>query len=150
LGPFGVVGRVGEFDYRLKLPAGLKVHDVFHVDRLSTWKENEVNGQEPKAPPPMEVDAEKEYKVDQILDSRFYRRQLQYLVRWEGYSWGHDSWEPAKNLVHADKAIKKFHKKNPKYTSKYRLGMGDRPVSRHWTDHCGQWILGGGNVVKQT
>jgi hypothetical protein len=38
LGPFTVVKRVGDLNYQLALPPLLKLHDVFHVDRLSPWK----------------------------------------------------------------------------------------------------------------
>ena len=37
LGPFKVLERVGDLDYRLELPVWLKIHDVIHVNRLSPW-----------------------------------------------------------------------------------------------------------------
>lgn len=61
---------------------------------------------------PIEVDGEEEYEVEEILDSRIFRRQLQYLVRWKGYGPGDNSWEPAKNIT-ADEIISEFHNKNP-------------------------------------
>ncbi|EEB93840.1 hypothetical protein MPER_07457, partial [Moniliophthora perniciosa FA553] len=102
LGPYEVVERIGDLDYRLKLPPAMKVHNVFHVNRLSPWKGNEVNGQ--RAPPPeaVEVEGEEEHFVEEVLDSRVYRKKLQYLVRWEGYGEEEDSWEPAENLEHAE------------------------------------------------
>ena len=99
--------------YELDLPATLKIHPVFHVDRLSRYEGNEVNGQRPPPPEPVMVDGEEEYKVDRILDSRYFRRQLQYLVRWKGYGEGEDSWEPAKNVANAQELIEDFHRKNP-------------------------------------
>ena len=51
LGPFTVTKVLSDVDYQLALPPALKVHDVFHVDRLSPYKGNEVNGLEP--PPPV-------------------------------------------------------------------------------------------------
>ena len=113
LGPFEVTERVGDLDYRLALPPALKLHNVFHVDRLSPWRGNEVNGRTPPPPDPIEVDGEEEYEVDRILDSRRYRNQLQYLVRWKGYGEGKDSWEPAKNLDNAPEAVADFHRRNP-------------------------------------
>ena len=101
LGPYTVTKRVGEMAYELDLPATLKIHPVFHVDRLSRYQGNEVNGQRPPPPEPVMVDGEEEYEVDRILDSRYFRRQLQYLVRWKRYREGEDSWEPAKHLEHA-------------------------------------------------
>ena len=39
LGPFEVTEVLSDVDYRLALPPALRLHDVFHVDRLSPYKE---------------------------------------------------------------------------------------------------------------
>jgi hypothetical protein len=112
LGPFTVVKRVGDLDYQLALPPSLKLHDVFHVDRLSPWKGNEVNGELPPPPGPIEIDDEEEYEVEAILDSRFFRRRLQYLVQWKGYDAGHNMWIPWFN-VNSEELVNAFHRRNP-------------------------------------
>jgi len=45
-------------DYQLDLPPALKVHDVFHVDRLSAYRGNEVNRLMPPPPEPVTVEGE--------------------------------------------------------------------------------------------
>ena len=46
LGPFEVLERVGDLDYRLKLPWGRhRIHPVFHVDKLFPHRGNEINGE---------------------------------------------------------------------------------------------------------
>lgn len=115
LGPYLVTEKRSALDYELDLSAspGLRIHNVFHVDRLSPWHGNEVNALKPMPPPPIEVEGEEEYEVEAILDSRLFRRQFQYLVWWKGYGTEHNSWEPSKNITHADKEVKKFHEKYP-------------------------------------
>jgi hypothetical protein len=113
LGPYEVTERTGELTYRLALPPAMRQHPVFHVDRLSPWEGNDVHGYQPPPPDPIEVDNALEYEVDQILDSRKYRNQLQYLVKWQGYDQGHNSWEPATNLTHCSELVKAFHAKHP-------------------------------------
>jgi hypothetical protein len=112
LGPFTVVKRVGDLNYKLALPPSLKLHDVFHADRLSPWKGNKVNGELPLPPGPIEINDEEEYEVDAILDSRFFRRQLQYLVQWKGYDAGHNMWIPWFN-VNSEELVTAFHRNNP-------------------------------------
>ena len=51
--------------------------------------------------------------MEQILRVRQYRRQVQYLIRWKGFTEAHDSWEPATN-IHADELIQEFYKRYPK------------------------------------
>ena len=99
--------------YELDLLATLKIHPVFHVDQLSRYQGNEVNRQRPPPPEPVMVDGEEEYEVDRILDSRYFRQQLQYLVHWKGYREGEDSWEPAKNITNTQELIEEFYRKNP-------------------------------------
>ena len=86
---------------------------MFHVDRLSPYKGNEVNGQEPPPPEAVTIEGKEEYEVDHIQDSKMFGRTLKYLVRWTGYGEGEDTWEPAKNLAHAPEKVQEFHARNP-------------------------------------
>ena len=115
LGPFTVVKRHGEHDYRLDLPPSYKLHPVFHYEKLSPCTETDQYGRY-QEPEPLEVDSELEYEVEEILDSKINRRYkhgILYLVRWKGYDQGHDSWEPLANLSNAHKLVVKFHKAHP-------------------------------------
>jgi hypothetical protein len=94
LGPFRVRKQVSPYTYELGLPASIRIHRVQPVSLLDPVAENPLEGQVVLPPPSVEVDGEEEYQVSSIEDSRMYRNQLQYLIRWTGY----DSltWEPAK------------------------------------------------------
>ena len=64
-------------------------------------------------PPPDLIDGHEEWEIDFIKDSRFSRRQLQYLVHWRGFDVSEDSWEPASTMAHATEAIAEFHERYP-------------------------------------
>ena len=113
LGQFEITEVISDVDYRLVLPPALKIHDVFHVDRLSLYKGNNVNSLTPPPPDPVTVDGKEEYEVDHIRDSKLFGRTLKYLVHWAGYSEGEDTWEPASNLKHSPEKIQEFHAQNP-------------------------------------
>ena len=115
LGPYEITERVGELDYRLKLPPALKVHNVFHVDRLSPWRGNSINGELPPAPETIKVNGKEQYELGEVLDSRWSKRyrRLEYLCRWKGYDESEDTWEPARNLENSPKLVAAFHKKYP-------------------------------------
>ena len=79
---------------------------------LTPYKETALNGKSFQEPAPDLIDGQPEWEVESILGVRRRRNQLQYLVRWKGFSEAHDSWEPAKN-VHASKLIQEFYKRHP-------------------------------------
>ena len=68
IGPSTVIQVRYNDDYELDLPLVLKIHLVFHVNRLSLYKETEENGK-PPPPEPVEVDREEEWEIERILDS---------------------------------------------------------------------------------
>ena len=112
LGPFEITEVLSDVDYRLKLPPALRIHDVFHINHLSPYKGNEVNGLEPPPPQPVTVNGEEEYEVDHIRDSKMFGRTLKYLVCWKGYGEGEDTWEPEWNLKHTPAKLAEFHAQN--------------------------------------
>ncbi|QRW21684.1 Retrotransposable element Tf2 protein [Rhizoctonia solani] len=63
-------------------------------------------------------EGKEEYKVEQILDSKWKvrskARKLWYIVKWKGYNKGSNSWEPVDNMGNAKEAIEEFHKEHPK------------------------------------
>ncbi len=70
--------------YQLDLPKALQnIHDVFHVSLLEPY--HTVEGHAPPTPPLIEVDAEDQAKIEEVLDSRMHYGKLQYLVKWLGY-----------------------------------------------------------------
>ncbi|KAG5720268.1 hypothetical protein E4T56_gene3342 [Termitomyces sp. T112] len=70
-------------------------------------------GQRPSRPPPVEVEDEYHYEVNEILDSQIVRGRLQYLVCWKGYGPEDDTWKPQKNLDRAPDKLRDFHRRNP-------------------------------------
>ena len=90
-----------------------RLHPVFNVVKLTPAPPDPIVGRQPAPPPEPElIDGEEEYVVEEILDSRMFRKKLQYLIKWEGYGVEHNSWEYATE-VHAPQRVKDFHRKNP-------------------------------------
>ena len=88
----------------------MNIHPVFHVSLLEPY---EGSNRTEEAPPPVLVDEEEEYEVDQVLDSRLHFRHLQYLVKWKGYSDAKNSWLPEGELGNAAELTEEFHRRYP-------------------------------------
>jgi hypothetical protein len=116
LGPYPVERKVGRSAYRLKLPPAMsRLHPVFNVVKLREAPEDPIVGRHSSIlPPPVLVDGDgnEEYEVAEILDSRLYRRKLQYLVRWKGYGYEDNSWVNEQD-VHAPDFVAEFYRLQP-------------------------------------
>jgi len=114
LGPFEIECQVGPLVYRLKLPHGMRqLHPVFNVVKLSAALEDLILGRKPQTPPPsIIVDGEEEWEVEEILDSRWYRKRFQFLVKWKDFSREHNSWEVASDVKALD-LVTKYYWKHP-------------------------------------
>jgi len=114
LGPFEVECQVGPLAYRLKLPHGLRqLHLVFNVVKLSAAPDDPIPGRKPQAPPPpIIVNGELEWEVEEVLDSCWHWRRFQFLIKWKGFSREHNSWEVASN-VKAPDLVAEYYQRHP-------------------------------------
>jgi len=70
-----------------------------------------------------------------VLDSRLVRGTLQYLVAWKGFPREEWTWEPAKNLAGAKKAVELFHRNNPtkpRRSAIRMINLLDPPNKKYW------------------
>ena len=67
--------------YKLKLPEFMHVHDVFHPDLLRPAVDDLLHGQKNEFSGSIVINDEDEWKIDDILNFRRYRRRLQYRVK---------------------------------------------------------------------
>ena len=113
LGPFTIEKKIGKAAYRLKLPPTMRIHPVFHVSLLEPVRPNDIPGRIQDPSPPIIIDDYEEYEVEEVLDSRFRRRKLQYYVHWRGYPVSARTWEPCENLANAQDLVDEFHRAYP-------------------------------------
>jgi hypothetical protein len=130
LGPFKVIGVVGEQAYELELPEKWTIHPVFHVSLLEPYKSRP--GEDPASHPEAELlDGDEEwYEIEEILDDRRRRGRIEYLVRWAGYTPAHDQWVTEADLRGAGELLSEYKEKmksrprNARH-EKYRRRKGD-------------------------
>jgi len=120
IGPFRILAKIGTSAYKLALPPSMAIHNTFHISLLEPYQDNRFPSQIKEPPPPIQIEGEDEYELDEIIDSRLHYNKLQYRAKWKGYSPEHDKvWYPAENFNHAERSIERFHQR---YPGKPRLG----------------------------
>ena len=82
LGPFEIKEVKGTVNYELKLLKTMQMHLVFHISLLEPALDD--------APRVLNTDiivknTDMEYNVEEILDSKYIRHTLHYLVKWLDY-----------------------------------------------------------------
>ena len=155
LGPFPVERHIGTHTYRLTLPASMKLlHLVFNVVKLTAAPSDPIPGRhQPQPPPPELIDGEEEYIVEEIIDSRMFRRRLQYLVKWEGYGLEANTWEDSGNVANAPEKVAKFHVTHPAALRRIRvMAFGSIPfrpipIATSASSRC---LSEGGVIVRGT
>ena len=111
LGPYKIIKVISEVAYKLDLPSTLSIHPVFHVSLLTWYHDSDPNMFSNcivPPPPPVILDTGPEYEVEYILDKQTFQCQVQYLIKWVGYSPHNASWELIKNLTNAAALIADF------------------------------------------
>ena len=113
VGPYPISKIVLPNAVELKLLALLEIDVPIDISHLWPYKPPTILGQQTTPQPPIEMKGESEYIVKKILDSPLHHNKLQFLVKWEGYTDGNNSWEPEANSRNFPGAIYNFYNKYP-------------------------------------
>jgi hypothetical protein len=84
-GPFQVLERIEDVAYRLQLPAGTRLHDVFHVGLLKHFKV------EPSVLLPIK-NGRACAQPETVIRARLARGRQELLVQWRGQPAGEATW----------------------------------------------------------
>ena len=90
-GPFKVLDRVGDMAYRLQLPLGTRLHNVFHVGLLKPFQ-----GTPPETTPVLPPIHHGRVCLvpERVLKGRQVRGLQEVLVQWQGHQAAEASWMP--------------------------------------------------------
>ena len=122
MSPFKVTEVLNEVTVRLQLPKNLRrVHNVFHTSVLKKVPPKDQWHPEAKVPETIWVDGEPHHEVQEVVDSRWHRKTLQYLVEWKHFPVGEREWVDARHVC-APKLVQRFHASCPNKPAERPLG----------------------------
>ena len=85
------------------------IHNIFNEDLLTQCVEPKFQGQhKDPAPPPIIINEEEEYEVEEVRKHQKQGREMQYLVYWKGYRDEYNQWIAETWLPHAREAIEDY------------------------------------------
>ena len=95
IGLYRIKKAKGRLNYELELPKAFNIYPTFHASLLTPAP--------PGAPPAPVVhlepiNPETEYEVERIINCRWARGKLQYLIHWKGCPDSERTWEPKSGL----------------------------------------------------
>jgi len=109
-----MLAKIGTNTYKLALPPSMAIHNTFHISLFEPYQDNRFPLQIKEPPPPIQIEGEDEYELEEIIDSQLHYHKLQYRAKWRGYSPEHDKvWYPAENFNNAEHGIQRFHQRYP-------------------------------------
>jgi hypothetical protein len=79
LGPFAIKKVIGLVNYELKLLRTMEMHSVFHISLLEPAPNSALRVLDTDI---VVKSMDTEYDVEEILDSKYVRHTLHYLVKW--------------------------------------------------------------------
>ena len=107
IGPFEVIGKKN-ISLELQLPQTMKIYNVFHPNLLQKTSTDPLTGQVNEPAPPVMINNEEEWKVEDILDARSLRGKIQYRVNWIGWDKNRE-WYDASGFDNFPKIIEDFY-----------------------------------------
>ena len=106
----------------------MKIHNTMHISLLKPYQDYRIPSQIQEPPPPIQIEGEDEYELDEIIDSQLHYNKLQYRAKLKGYGREEDKvWYPTENFNSAADAVRKFHER---YPERSWLGEGRETGSR--------------------
>jgi hypothetical protein len=63
----------------------MKINHLFQVYLLQPYCASTIPIKVHKPPPPMKINGEQEYEVEDVFNLRVSNHQFQYLIHWHGY-----------------------------------------------------------------
>src|SRR5258705_5391478 len=114
------------------------IHPIVSVSIICPYISDEIaECPQPLQPSPVMVDDQEEYKVEEILDSRFRWGKLWYLVKFVGWSHSDNMWLPHTE-VHAPATVEEFHLQHPDAP---HSSPAPTPTTSHCLQHRGEAML---------
>ncbi len=109
LNSFQIIESVDSF-YKLKLSETMRIHDVFHSELLRSVVNDSLSDQKNESSKSIVINDEDKWEIDNILNSRWYQRRLQYRVKWKSYD-NDLNWYNADDdeFMNAQEMIDDFH-----------------------------------------
>ena len=100
IGPYPVIATTSIDTYKLQLPVGLRLHPEFHTSLLKPYS-TDSNPDRFNKPNEGMIGAggiKDAYLIEDVVDHKRSKGEIYYLVKWVGYSFEHNTWEPLSNI----------------------------------------------------
>ncbi len=92
IGPFRVSEQISNLAYRIQLPKNFRIHDVFHVSKLTPTEEIPEVERQQEVSTPLQPLIPTSPKIDKILNQRGTGSEIEYLVHYENTHPDENTW----------------------------------------------------------